>query len=494
MAENQKTGSSTCRAEFSPETKISLAADAGHTCSYELCLEPTTMAVTKKKKDGTPTDQLRPGGIGVAAHIYGATQTGCPRPSNKTPDELSDITNGIWVCHSHGTLIDQHEKAYTAEYLMLCEKVRTFAHTFSMTSADIRSVLKLVPRRTYEKIIWKYSSDLISSTKEIERDVMAEAGRQLSLDTLTSYSQIPSPPPKFKQTSLSIFASDDAKTPSTVNVETSKKASNSTIAELIKSWTRDEELITDKNISIIIEDLYAVISAKNSNTGIIAAERVSVSGRMFITVIQASDLTGMPHYHAFAWMRGSSPVAFNWNLVFGAKGESTSTIKRNKDYAKLITYSDSSIRDARQAEALLAKLVEGWKPIGFFGLHNLNFKRETFQNSYFEIDQIPNLDILKKMHRNAVRTLYPLTILDKFGHLFDVSDAFYDENLTEDMIDTAFEELNIASEGDTLPSKFCSKPCVETDTWTLCLIFRTYINGFFLGFKRIPKNSRFDFY
>lgn len=181
---------------------------------------------------------------------------------------------------------------------MLCKKVRTFAHTFSMTSADIRSVLKLVPRRTYEKIIWKYSSDLISSTKEIERDVMAEAGRQLSLDTLTSYSQIPSPPPKFKQTSLSIFASDDAKTPSTVNVETSKKASNSTISELIKSWTRDEELITDKNISIIIEDLYAVISAKNSDTGFIAAERVSVSGRMFITVIQASDLTGMPHYHA----------------------------------------------------------------------------------------------------------------------------------------------------------------------------------------------------
>ena len=494
MAENQKTGSSTCRAEFSPETKISLAADAGHTCSYELCLEPTTMAVTKKKKDGTPTDQLRPGGIGVAAHIYGATQTGCPRPSNKTPDELSDITNGIWVCHSHGTLIDQHEKAYTAEYLMLCKKVRTFAHTFSMTSADIRSVLKLVPRRTYEKIVWKYSSDLISSTKEIVRDVMAEAGRQLSLDTLTSYSQIPSPPSKFKQTSLSILASEDAKTPSTINVETSKKASNSTIAELIKSWNRDKEQIADKNISIIIENLYAVISAKNSVTGIIAAERVPVSGRMLINVIQASDLKGIPHYHALAWMRGSSPVALNWNLEFGVKGESTSTIRQSKEHAKLITYSDSSIRDARQAEALLAKLVEGWKPIGFFGLHSLNYSRETFQDSYFEIVQIPKLDILKKMHRNALRTLYPLTIMDKFGHLFDVSEAFYDENLTEDMIDTAFKELNIASKGDALPSKFCSKPCVETDTWSLCLIFRTYINGFFFGFKRIPKNSSFDFY
>ena len=229
MAENQKTHSSTCRAEFTPATKIALAAEAGHTCSYELCLEPTTMAVTKKKKDGTPTDQLRAGGIGVAAHIYGATQTGCPRPSDKTPDELSDITNGIWVCHSHGTLIDQHEESYSAEYLMLCKEVRTFAHTFSMTSADIRSVLKLVPPRTYEKIIWKYSSELNNSIKHIERDVMAEAGRQLSLDTLTPYTKVPSPPQKFKQTSLSIFASKDAKTPSSVNYETNQKASKSTI-------------------------------------------------------------------------------------------------------------------------------------------------------------------------------------------------------------------------------------------------------------------------
>ena len=494
MAENQKTGSSTCRAEFSPETRIALAAGAGHTCSYELCLEPTTMAVTKKKKDGTPTDQLRSGGIGVAAHIYGATQTKCPRPSSKTPDELSDITNGIWVCHTHGTLIDQHEKAYSAEYLMLCKEVRTFAHTFSMTSADIRSVLKLVPPRTYEKIVWKYSSDLTNSTKDIEREVMAEAGRQLSLDSLTSYTQAPSPPPRFKQTSLSIFASEDAKTPSTVNVETTKKASDSTIAELIKSWSREEELITDKNISITIEDLHAVISAKNPVTGTIAAERVPVSGRMLINVIQAGDLEGSPRYHVFAWMRGASPVAFNWNLVFGVKGENASSFRRNKEYANLTTYSDSSIRDARQAKALLEKLVMGWKPVGFFGLHSLNFRRETFQSSYFEIDQIPNLDILKKMHRNALRTLYPLNILDKFGRFIDVSDAFYDENLTDDMIDAAFEELNDASEGDALPSKFRSTTCVETDTWELCLVFRTYINGFFLGFRRIPKQTRFDLY
>lgn len=452
------------------------------------------MAVTKKLKDGTPTDQLRPGGIGVAAHIYGATQTGCPRPSSKTPDELSDISNGIWVCHSHGTLIDQHEKAYSAEYLMLCKEVRTFAHTLSMTSADISDVLKFVPPRTYEKIVWKYSSDLANSTKDIERDVMAEAGRQLSLDTLTTYTQIPTPPSKFKQTSLSIFASKDAKTPQAVVIETSRRATESTIAELIKSWSRDEEISTNKNFSIVLDDLYAAISAKNPVTGAIAPVRVPVSGRMLINVIQSDNPADSPHYRVFAWMRGSSPVAFNWNLVFGAKGENTSIFRRNKEYANLTTYSDSSIHDARQAEAFLEKLVMGWKPVGFFGLHSLNFSRETFQTSYFEIDQIPNLDILKKMHRNALRTLYPLNILDKFGRFIDVSDAFYDENLTDDMIDAAFEELNDASEGDALPSKFRSTTCVETDTWELCLVFRTYINGFFLGFRRIPKQTRFDLY
>lgn len=479
----------TCRANFTTETKRSLAAAAGHRCSYKLCIEPTTLAVRKKDKKGIPTNNSRPGGVGVAAHIYGATQTGCPRPSSLTPEELSHESNGIWMCHTHGTLIDQHEEAYSASFLKTCKEVREFAHSLTITSADIKRFHNLIPALTYESIIWKYNSNLLNSIEMIEADALAELGKQINLK-LQNASSPPLPPEIFKQTSISIVTHQFTIDPPVIKDQRYRPATNATIRELVESWSYDHDLPANQNIKFSIDEFHGAISAKDELTGAISPVSVSMSGRALILIGGKDTSVEDTKYLMYAWMRGTSAIPFTWNLAYGFKDENHSTLKKNKDFNCNLTYSQRSIEETMKLVALLKLLVDDWTPIGLFGLRDKTLSRDTFQNKFFEIGGVPDKSALQKMLRNAQRALYPIKIKEIYDYLIDVSEAFFDESLTDEMIDEAFEELRNASSGSSIPFGFISEPCFNTDEWKICLVGKTYINGFFLGFRKLYHNSR----
>lgn len=95
------------RDDFSKKTKVTLALRANHKCSFTSCGFPTS-----GPNDSSPDAVTR---VGVAAHIHAASPGGPRYLESMTFDERSNITNGIWLCPTHSTLVDRDTTTYTAD-------------------------------------------------------------------------------------------------------------------------------------------------------------------------------------------------------------------------------------------------------------------------------------------------------------------------------------------------------------------------------------------
>ncbi|BFT64288.1 hypothetical protein PMm318_A50470 [Pseudomonas moorei] len=80
------------RVEFLKATRIILAGNAGHMCSFYGCGRPTNGP--EIKGDGSVGVK----GVAVAAHIYAASPGGPRPPVGLTDEEIRAESNGIWLC------------------------------------------------------------------------------------------------------------------------------------------------------------------------------------------------------------------------------------------------------------------------------------------------------------------------------------------------------------------------------------------------------------
>lgn len=97
------------RDEFSPNTRTALALRANYKCSFTDCGIPTS-----GPNDSSPDGVTK---IGVAAHIHAASPLGPRYLPSMSSDERKSISNGIWLCPTHSTLIDRDTTKYTADFL-----------------------------------------------------------------------------------------------------------------------------------------------------------------------------------------------------------------------------------------------------------------------------------------------------------------------------------------------------------------------------------------
>jgi hypothetical protein len=99
------------RDNFSPETKEQLAKRAGYRCSFPGCVAPTV----GPSREGTTATAS----IGMACHI--AAAAGGPSARRVDPSltktQRSAYDNGIWMCFTHGKLIDTDEARFTTPLL-----------------------------------------------------------------------------------------------------------------------------------------------------------------------------------------------------------------------------------------------------------------------------------------------------------------------------------------------------------------------------------------
>jgi len=88
------------RDEFPEGVKRVLAERVGYRCSHPDCRALTS---------GPHTEPGKRVSVGVAAHITAAAEGGPRYDSNLTPEERKAPENGIWMCQTHGTLVDKDE-------------------------------------------------------------------------------------------------------------------------------------------------------------------------------------------------------------------------------------------------------------------------------------------------------------------------------------------------------------------------------------------------
>lgn len=102
------------RDDFSVKTKEELAKRVGYLCSNPQCRKTTIGA--QDGQGGTIN-------IGEAAHICAASPGGKRYDESMTPEERSDISNGIWLCRNCAAMIDRDEECFTKEILYLWKEL-----------------------------------------------------------------------------------------------------------------------------------------------------------------------------------------------------------------------------------------------------------------------------------------------------------------------------------------------------------------------------------
>lgn len=108
------------RINFSYSDKAALAKRVANRCSFPGCT-----AVTSGPSDESTSAVSN---SGTACHIISASQGSGARRNipETTPEEIMKISNGIWMCATHGRIIDNDEVTYSVEMLQTWRIVAEF--------------------------------------------------------------------------------------------------------------------------------------------------------------------------------------------------------------------------------------------------------------------------------------------------------------------------------------------------------------------------------
>src|SRR5690606_20933199 len=137
--------------DFSPATRALLARRAGYRCSFPTCGAPTAGPSAESEVSTSDT--------GMACHIVAASHG--PQARRVEPawgaEQLSDPSNGIWMCYTHGKLIDTDEVTYTVEVLRTWRKL---AELRARLSQEKGRDIELTPALLAQESMPEYCADV----------------------------------------------------------------------------------------------------------------------------------------------------------------------------------------------------------------------------------------------------------------------------------------------------------------------------------------------
>lgn len=123
------------RDDFKGKTKEKMAHRAGYRCSKPDCGIPTR---------GAASDDDRTINVGFAAHITAAASGGPRYDLTLTKDQRRHHSNGIWLCGTHGKLVDSDESHFTVEELLKWKRLaarRSFLEVVASKPSPLGALL-----------------------------------------------------------------------------------------------------------------------------------------------------------------------------------------------------------------------------------------------------------------------------------------------------------------------------------------------------------------
>lgn len=151
------------RDEFSPNTKLTIAARSGHVCGNPECRATTT---------GPQVVDEKAINVGVAAHICAAAPGGARYDPTMSRVERGAAANGIWLCQTCSKLVDNDERRFPRELLLK----------------------------------WKVEAESLA----LNRIGKAQVGIVAQLGSVSALHQLPNPPANFTGRTLELTALTNA--------------------------------------------------------------------------------------------------------------------------------------------------------------------------------------------------------------------------------------------------------------------------------------------
>ena len=115
------------RDEFSQKIIDRLCERVGGKCSNPSC---------RRETKGLHSDSQKRVSIGEAAHITAAAEGGPRYNPNLTSEQRKSIDNGIWLCNSCATMIDNDEKQYPVELLNMLKSMAEYEQFCIINQVD----------------------------------------------------------------------------------------------------------------------------------------------------------------------------------------------------------------------------------------------------------------------------------------------------------------------------------------------------------------------
>lgn len=468
-----------CRAEFAQGTKAALAAAAGYLCC--ICLNSTTLAVAKKGKKAKNSAVLRrAGGDGVASHIYGATGSGCPRPSQMSANELKHESNGIWTCATHGRLIDDNEEHYPVDKLQRLKRIREFGHELTHTSLTVKRYFTVIPLEIFNDIVTAFAHDLDHSVSAIEANVESAAihylQSKLKLErpaTLKMEAQgFPAAAlPKAIKHEIEGSDNDAQKIPCNVRAPAKRKTTiqlidGGALQEIADSWFEEHDYIPNRVNHLHLQDTLLSLMAVNLETHEISKERLDTYGFAAVYVSVGENPQTDRRYQLSARGHGHDELEICWRYNYNIPNFKGS-FSRLKSARISLYYPEAFIQQLRAYEAILEKIASGWKPAIQIGLKTP--KHGTFHPAVGVITDLPPGDELVEMHRRAKVINFVIDLGIQYQLPLSLSDAAFDKALTAEAIKSACADLAQKS-SPVAPRPYRSAPCATGENWEICLI------------------------
>lgn len=426
------------RINFSPDTKLKLAKRAGFLCSYPRCLIPTTgPTVDDEGKDSAA-------GIAVAAHIYPASKNGPRKRDGLTPEQIRDISNGIWLCRTHGTLIDDFQDKFPAEEVIEMKKVREFAQWLCLKLPEVAFLVGFIGVKRLDAIVWKHWPD--PDEEKVRDEVISEGKKCIPAPDVPIWTQMPVPPVEFDLKPILRAASSQslhsAVLPRQILRE-SFPAERRRAIDIVSSWGEHAKRWGWEGIGCLTGDCYVKITARDPESGDIAEP--------FLWVLSLST-----HFYHYNFIDGESLFLdinhttqgvsnLNWHLNVTIKdGEccTTSTLSMLRPIRLFSTYERHQHAEFEAYAQVLEKLACGWEPVGHISLELGEWSEpEKVLPKEFPIrSEITEAQFaLALQHCARVKLGYELAA--DWGIYFHFSDAFFNDALDETTIRKASEAL-----------------------------------------------------